>query len=366
MEEEAWDVEHPVLQVLRQRSQEQSLPGRRNDSAKVGLAVEGGGMRGVVSASMLTAIDDLGFYNCFDQIYACSSGAINAAYYLAGGTWYPLTIYFEDLSTTEFVNLRNAFNSKPILNLTYAFDILARVKPLDYERVISSPVPLHIAITLVDDLKTIVADCFDSVADLEEALRASTWLPVAIDGTTTYRDRRAIDGGVLTALPFRLARQDGCTHILSLSTHPMDVIHEKISLLNRYTKRHLNKLQPGLGDGYTRALDEKHHDLVTLAHMRNSPGNTEPYILDAAPLAGTPDIKRHELQAHKIVEAARSAYEVMYAMLVGRQSSDVRDHLVRALPRFAIAERSRDDRRLIQLFDPSTKEHGPWGIARDR
>ena len=93
MEEEAWDVEHPVLQVLRQRSQEQSLPGRRNDSAKVGLAVEGGGMRGVVLASMLTAIDDLGFYNCFDQIYACSSGAINAAYYLAGGTWYPLTIY---------------------------------------------------------------------------------------------------------------------------------------------------------------------------------------------------------------------------------------------------------------------------------
>ena len=35
------------------------------------------------SADMLTAIDDLGFYNCFDQIYACSSGAINAAYYLA-------------------------------------------------------------------------------------------------------------------------------------------------------------------------------------------------------------------------------------------------------------------------------------------
>ena len=96
-------------------------------------------MRGVVSASMLTAIDDLGFANCFDEIYACSSGAINAAYYLAGGTWYPLTIYFDDLSNPNFVNIRNAFNDKPILNLTYAFDILANVKPLDYKYVISRP-----------------------------------------------------------------------------------------------------------------------------------------------------------------------------------------------------------------------------------
>ena len=86
MDREAWDPEHPVLNLLRQRRDEGSLPGKRSDEAKLGLAVEGGGMRGVVSASMLTAIDDLGFANCFDEIYACSSGAINAAYYLAGGT----------------------------------------------------------------------------------------------------------------------------------------------------------------------------------------------------------------------------------------------------------------------------------------
>lgn len=366
MDQEAWDTEHPVLALLRQRRADGSLPGKRTDSAKLGLAVEGGGMRGVVSASMLTAFDDFGFANCIDEVYACSSGAINAAYYLAGGTWYPLTIYFDDLSTPNFVNLRRAFGKKPILNLEYAFNILDDIKPLDYEYVLKSLIPLHVSITLVDELKTIAVDSFSSVDDLKEAIRASTWLPVAVKGTTPYHGKRAVDGGVLTALPFRLALQDSCTHILSLSTHPMGVISDKLSLLNRYTKRHLNQLKSGLGDGYVEALEQKYQDQRSLASMRSSTNYVEPFIFDAAPLPGTPDVKRHELQNSKLLEAARSAYEVMYAALQGKRSSAIDDGLIRAMPRFAIAERDHDDKRFIKLVDQGTREYLPWGIARHR
>lgn len=366
MEQGAWDPEHPVLRLLRQRRDEGSLPGQRTDGAKLGLTVQGGGMRGVVSAGMLTALDDFGFTNCFDEIYGCSSGAINAAYYLAGGTWYPLTIYFDDLRTPDFINLSNVFTNKPMLNLNYAFSILAEVKPLDYNYIIKSPIPLHVIITLVDEQKTIAADNFSSEADLKEALQASAWLPVAISGTTTYRGQRAVDGGVLMSLPFSPAVRDSCTHILSLSTHPMGVIRERITLLNKYTKRHLNKLNPSLGDGYIKALGQSYHDRQMLAGERNSANYSEPFILDLAPLPGTPDVKRHELQTAKLIAAARSAYEVMYAALAGRPSSAVRDHLIRAMPRFFIAERNQDDRRLIRLLDPGSREFVPWGIARDR
>ena len=364
MNDEAWDTEHPVLNLLRKRRQEGSLPGERTDTAKLGLAIEGGGMRGVVSASMLTAIDDLGFANTIDHVYACSSGAINGAYYLAGGTWYPLTIYFDDLSTPNFVDLRRAFSKKPILNLEHAFNVLDEIKPLDYEYVINSRIPLHIAITLVDEMKTIVADSFDSVDDLKEALRASAWLPVAVKGAANYKGQRAVDGGALTALPFRLALQDSCTHILSLSTHPMGGGSGSISLLNRYTRRHLNQLQPHLGDGYFKALDQKYEDQHSLAAMRNAATYDEPYIFDAAPLPGTPDLKRHELDGNKLLEAGRSAYEVMYAALQGKRSSAVRDGLIRAMPRFAVAERDDDNRRLIKLFDQNSGRYLPWGIAR--
>lgn len=366
MNTEAWDINHPVLALLRQRRKELSVPGKRSDTQKVGLAVEGGGMRGVVSASMLTALDDLGFANTIDAVYSCSSGAINSAYYLAGGTWYPLTIYFDDLSTPNFVNLRRAFSKSSILNLEYAFDVLKNVKPLDYEYVLKSPIPLHIAITLVDELKTIITGSLSSVEDLREALMASTWLPVAVKGTSYYHGERAIDGGVLTALPFRLALRDSCTHVLSLSTHPMGRTSDHLSLLNRYTKIHLNKLKPGLGDGYIEALGQKYNDQRSLEQMRFSNSDSGPSIFDIAPLAGTPDVKRHELQQYKLIEAARSAYEVMYAALEGKPSSSIRNGWIRAVPRFAIAERDHDDNRLIQLIDYASRDRIPWGITRTR
>lgn len=70
MNTEAWDVNHPVLALLRQRRKVRSIPGKRSDEAKVGLAVEGGGMRGVVSARILTTLDDLGFAEAIDAAYA--------------------------------------------------------------------------------------------------------------------------------------------------------------------------------------------------------------------------------------------------------------------------------------------------------
>jgi predicted patatin/cPLA2 family phospholipase len=364
---QVWDAEHPVLALLRQRRSEGSRPGKRNDAFKLGLAVEGGGMRGVVSAAMLTALDDQGFFNAIDSVYACSSGAINAAYYLAGGTWFPLSIYFDDLTTLEFVNVKRAFTKRPILNIDYAFDeVLDKIKPLDYAAILESQVQLHIAITLVDEMKTFVTGKLDTEADLRSALKASSWLPVALKGTTTYAGKRAVDGGVLTALPFRLARNDSCTHILSLSTHAMDVSTEQISLLNRYTKRHLDKIRPGLGVGYIQALKQKYDDQKALAEMRNSGNYHEPFVLDLAPLPGTPDVRREEISAAKILESARSAYAVMYAALEHKPAASVVSGHIRAVPRLTIVERDENDPRSIRLINYASGESVPWGAGRTR
>ena len=52
---------HPALQLLRQRAAQNSLPFDRKDSFKLGLVVEGGGMRGAVSAGGLLELGNLGF-----------------------------------------------------------------------------------------------------------------------------------------------------------------------------------------------------------------------------------------------------------------------------------------------------------------
>jgi hypothetical protein len=77
-------TDHPVVDLLRRRVLEGSTPGRRSDGFKLGLAVEGGGMRGIVTGAMLMALLGFDARGAFDAVYGASAGAINATYFLTG------------------------------------------------------------------------------------------------------------------------------------------------------------------------------------------------------------------------------------------------------------------------------------------
>ena len=56
----------------------------RSDGRRVALCVEGGAMRGAVTAGACAAILDLELESSIDVVYGCSAGAMTAAYYIAG------------------------------------------------------------------------------------------------------------------------------------------------------------------------------------------------------------------------------------------------------------------------------------------
>ncbi|MFD0404414.1 patatin-like phospholipase family protein [Kitasatospora sp. NPDC127116] len=336
-----WDPDHPVLEILRARRDSGSLPGSRTDGARVALAVEGGGMRGVVSAAMLCQLEDHGFKDAFDVVYGCSAGGINGAYFLMGNTWYSLSIYYDDLATRRFVDFSRALRRRPVLNLGYAFDhVMERVKPLDYAAVINSPARLAVPVTDVDALRTVVLRDFSSKDELKSALRASAWLPIAVPGTARTSDgRRAVDGGVLTALPFRLALDDGCTHVLSLSTRPMrERMGGSLSLMHRYTYLYLERLRTGLGSGYLAAIRQKYRDQEWLRSQRRSVGEVGPHVLDLAPLPWMPELKRHETDRNLLLEHARTAYETAFCALEDRPTAMIAQGRIHAVPRLTVVE----------------------------
>jgi len=73
-------------------------------NTKLGLVVEGGGMRGVVSGGALIAMERVGLTSVFDEVYGESAGAINACYFLAGNAAFGGRIYLEDLTSFRFIN----------------------------------------------------------------------------------------------------------------------------------------------------------------------------------------------------------------------------------------------------------------------
>ncbi|MEU5871401.1 patatin-like phospholipase family protein [Glycomyces sp. NPDC047369] len=334
-----WNDDHPVLELVRARKAAGTRPGAHGDGHRLGLAVEGGGMRGVVSAAMLTALDDLGLRDAFDDVYSCSSGSVNAAYFAGGETWYPLTIYFDDLATKQFVDMRRFASRRGILNLDYVFEqVLETVKPLDYDRILQGPAGFHVAVTLVDELRTESVADFRDRDDLREALRASCWLPVAVPGAGSFRGRRAVDGGVLTAHPYLLALADGCTHVLSLSTKPLRA-PGRPSPGRRLSALYMERIRKGLGRGYLANLARYRTQRRRLQEWMTDPGDG-PHVLDLAPLPWMPEVRRHEMSLGALLTAARQAHAIMHAAATGVPASRLRDGSFASLPRFTTVDGS--------------------------
>ncbi len=57
---------HEVLRALTSRVQDGTQAGARDDGLRVALAIEGGGMRGTISAGMAFALHELGLVPAFD------------------------------------------------------------------------------------------------------------------------------------------------------------------------------------------------------------------------------------------------------------------------------------------------------------
>ncbi|KAI7840064.1 hypothetical protein COHA_006195 [Chlorella ohadii] len=212
---------------------EGSRPGTRRDPFKLGLVVEGGGMRGCVSGGMLQALTDLGLQGAFDAVYGSSAGAINSTFFLAGQRT-GVQIYHDHIACPEFIDLRRLWSRpsgdgpvKPVLDLSFLIDhVMHSVHPLDWDAVLASPLPLKVVASSLDTLDSVLLDDFACKDDLSECLKASATVPEIAGGPRLHRGQRLVDAGkrgiltVFQPVPFRSAIADGCTHLLVLCTRP--------------------------------------------------------------------------------------------------------------------------------------------------
>ena len=139
-----------MIEVLKARAARRSrVP--HGDGARIALAIEGGAMRGVVSAGMVAALEQLGLTDAFDAVYGSSAGAINGAYFLAGQANLGVTIYSEDINNRHFIDLRRPLTGKSIVDLGFLIEHVARrLKPLATDRVLASASPLTVIATDVE------------------------------------------------------------------------------------------------------------------------------------------------------------------------------------------------------------------------
>lgn len=244
-----------ILDLLAARASRGSTA-PHGDGASIALAVEGGAMRGVISAGMVWALEDLGLGRAFDAVYGSSAGAINAAYFLAGQAGVGTRIYCEDINGRDFIALGRPLLGRPILDLAFLLDDVAvKRKPLDTARVLDSASPLTVLATDVDDERAEALGGFRSARDLFDALRASATMPIVAGTPFAYRGRRYLDASLSEPIPVPSAERAGHTHILALLTRG-GAMRPRPSAFDRYfVGPQLKRLSPSLASRYLKRAE---------------------------------------------------------------------------------------------------------------
>jgi predicted patatin/cPLA2 family phospholipase len=216
---------HEVVRILGERARTGSLPGQRDDGFRVALAIEGGAMRGTISAGMALALDELGLVSAFDSVYGASAGAISGAWLLSRPQG--LRGWTEPAYARAFIRRSGLLRGRPVADVRALIEELYQTTfPMDFAAVLASPIEFHpLATDAASGQSTDLRPLTGSPAELRLALRASAALPLLAGPPVELDGRRFYDAGLSESVPYRTALAQGATHVLVLRSRrdPMAV-----------------------------------------------------------------------------------------------------------------------------------------------
>ena len=203
-----------MLRVLAERAR----AGRPcHDGLRVALAIEGGGMRGVISAGMALELHTRGLLPAFDAVYGASAGAITAAWLLSSNPE-GLLGWTEQAYAKTLIRRSGLLRGRPAVDVrTLIEELYQTTFPMDFASVLASPVEYHpLATDAATGASTDLYPFVSDPAELRLALRASAAMPLLAGPPVEFAGRRFYDAGVSESVPYRTALAQGATHILVL------------------------------------------------------------------------------------------------------------------------------------------------------
>ncbi|WP_309118393.1 patatin family protein [Paenibacillus sp.] len=186
---------------------------------KLGLVLEGGGMRGVYTGGVLERFMEDDLY--FPYVIGVSAGACNAVSYLSRQRGRNRRVTIDYVGHPEYLSIRNWIRKGSMFGMDFIFDrIPNEIDLLDYETLFKIPETFVAGTT---DPETGEASYYANdvwARDKQSfmaVLRASSSLPffsppVNVGGKPMY------DGGVADPIPVRKALEDGCDRVVVVLT----------------------------------------------------------------------------------------------------------------------------------------------------
>jgi len=306
---------HGVLRAIAGRKRAGSTSG---DGWRIALAVEGGAMRGTISAGMALALHELGLVPAFDAVYGASAGTISAAWLLSSRPE-GLRGWTDPEYARALINRRGLLRGKPVVGVeTLIEEVYLTTFPLDYASVLDSPVEFHpLATDAVTGQSTDLRPLIRDAADLRLAMRASAALPLLAGPAVELDGRRFYDAGVSESIPYRTALAQGATHVLVLRSRRDLVTTTRPTRSDLVVARNgLRKQTPELQAAFLARTARLAADDARLARYDADPDGP-PWVLSIRPGPGSPLVSRLATDGPLLKCAFEAGRAAVYAAAVG-------------------------------------------------
>jgi predicted patatin/cPLA2 family phospholipase len=173
---------------------------------KIGLVLQGGGMRGVYTSGALDFFMEKGLY--FPYVAAVSAGACNASAYLSRQKGLGKIMHINYLKDPRYISLKNLWYKKSIFGMDFIFDELPKkLQPFHYDIFHQAKEKLVVGTTDCSTGKSLYFEK-DSCEQIFTVIRASCSLPF-ISPIVDYQGFKLLDGGITDPIPIKKSLFDG-------------------------------------------------------------------------------------------------------------------------------------------------------------
>jgi len=267
-------ISHPSNEV-RELLDTRLRTGCRDDGATIALVLEGGGMRGILSATTAAVLDEAGLLEQVDLFVGTSAGSVNAAAAVGGAIREFAPAYASVYASPEFVDPRRALRRQAVVASRHIVDEAERRFSV-FSRAMSAQARTRLAVVATDVAtgRPEALTHFADKDDLAASVNGSALIPLIGGAPVVHRDRRWLDGGITEAVPLPSAAALGATHALVVGTRPRGTT-PSTSPADRAILAYLRRLNPLLAQAYderpvryrelmTSAFDGHWRDVTTL------------------------------------------------------------------------------------------------------
>lgn len=307
---------NPVFQLMKDRKLEESKVWNRTDGQKLGVVIEGGSHRAVVSAAFLSELLVMGYRDSVDVLYGESVGACNGAVFVSGQLPEAIKTYWQLVNNLAFINPLRIAIGRPMVDINFFMTQVERHYPFDFTAFIDSGIKLAVMAARVnkpqnpeENYPLVSFSDFKDNPDLLEALKAAIWMPFFCGPPYPYNGMELWDGGIIDKLPVQTAFEDGCTHILVVLATPLDYIPRELNPLEKYLSlRYLRKFNPEIADYYARVRARFRQTMLFL-RQKQITHDGPPYVAILTLPKGTKRLSTFEIREKALVGMAQKAQE---------------------------------------------------------